>query len=30
MDQNNVQENSTYPAAGYPDRQLSGPVWPFA
>ena len=25
----NVQQNSTYPEAGYRDRQLSGSAWPF-
>ena len=24
-----IQYNSTYPGAGYPDRQLSGLAWPF-
>jgi len=25
----NMQYNSIYPEAGYPDRQLSGSAWPF-
>jgi hypothetical protein len=25
-----LQSNSTYPEAGYPDRQLTGSAWPFA